>query len=451
MKTLLLNPPPEEIIEPGDAPPYPHIGLGYIAGYLRSKKCQVDVLDAKLDRLNSLDVIGAIDDIKPDIIGLTAFTQEIVHVANIAQELKNRHPHCHIVIGGIHATVLPSETLKDFPVFDYAIFGEGEITLYELVKSLENNSPLNEVRGLGFRNKRDICINESRPWNSELDKLPFPAWDLFTEAKVYPVITTRGCPFRCIFCTRPYGSRIRERSPENVASEVEELVTIYKTKEVVFWDETFGVNKKRAMKIADLFIQENMRDRIRWDLHSRVDTVDYELLEKLKKAGCFHVGFGVESGNAKILEISMKGITLEKAQEAVKIAKTVGLSTSSYFILGLPYETKKTAWDTINFARKLNTNTVSIAIMIPFPKTEIANMVKNGEGGYKQISYDWNDFNKQTGAVIELDCMSRKMLVFFQILGYLMCYICNFRFRILYRLVKSRFKQVMVLVRNLFQ
>jgi anaerobic magnesium-protoporphyrin IX monomethyl ester cyclase len=437
------------VVEPYDATDYPHIGLGYCASYLRSKGLPITVLDAKLEKLSVLDTLERIDTIKPDIVGLTAYTQEITHVACLAHRIKKAYPSIRTVIGGIHATVLPLETLREFPSFDFVVFGEGEATLCELVKALENDQPLEVIKGLGFRRKDDIYINERREWNSKLDELPFPAWDLFPKAKVYPIITSRGCAFKCIFCTRPYGNKIRERSPENVVAEFKEVVTKHKAQNIVFRDETFGANKRRAIKIADMLIQENMSSYVEWNIHTRVNTVDYKLLERLKRAGCTSVGYGVESGNAEVLRMSKKGITLQQAEKAVKISKQLGLRTSSYFILGLPYETKKTAWETINFARKLNTDSVSIAIMIPFPKTEVAEMVAQGRGGYKQISYDWSDYNKQTGAVVELKGMSRRALVFFQIAGYLMCYLYNFHFRSFVGLVKSRFKQVLVLVRNL--
>ncbi len=451
VKTLLLNPPPEKVTEPYDAPDYPHIGLGYLTSYLRSKNCPIMVLDAKLEKISVLDTLEKISSIKPDIVGLTAYTQEIVHVAHLAKEIKDKLPRTYIVIGGIHATVLPLKTLQEFSSFDFIIFGEGEITLYELVEALRKNEPLDGIKGLGFRRKGQIHINERREWNLELDKLPFPAWDLFPRAELYPIITSRGCPFKCIFCTRPYGNKVRGRSPENVVAEFKELITKYKAKNIVFWDETFAVKRGRAMKIADMLIAEGIGDYVRWDMHSRVDVVDYDLLKRLKEAGMTHVGFGVESGNVEILKRSKKGITLKQAKNAVRSAKKLGLGTSSYFILGFPYETKKTAWDTINFARKLNTDSVSIAIMIPFPKTEIAEMVEKEEGGYKQISYNWSDYNKQTGAVVELKDMSRRTLVFFQVTGYLICYICNLRFGVLAKIIKSRFKQVLILVRNLFR
>ena len=451
IKTLLINPPPPKVVELEDAPSHPHIGLGYLASYLRSKNCAVEVLDAKLERLNVSDTLERISSIKPDIIGLTAYTQEIIHVANLAKKIKKRYPSIHTVIGGIHATVLPSQTLKEFSSFDFLVFGEGEVTLYELVDALKYDRPLDKIKGLGFRKEGKIYINQSREWNSELDNLPFPAWDLFPQAKHYPILTSRGCPFQCIFCTRPYGNKVRMRSPKNVVAEFRKVVRKYKPKEIMFCDETFGVDKKRAMTIANMLIEENLAGCIKWAMHSRVDVVDYELLKRLKKAGCFHVGFGVESGNPKILKMGKKGITLEQVRKAVKMAKKLGLKTESYFILGFPYETKKTAWDTINFARKLNTDTTAIAIMIPFPKTEIAGMVERGEGGYKQISYNWSDYNKQSGAVVELEGLSRRALCFFQLLGYFLCYVGNLHFVQFAKMIRPRFKQVLILAYNLFR
>jgi anaerobic magnesium-protoporphyrin IX monomethyl ester cyclase len=449
MKTLLLNAPPERIVEPYDAPDYPHLGLGYIAAYLRREGCPVLVLDAKLARMSISETLAKIQEIRPRLIGFTAFTQEIIHVASLAKEIKERWPEIIAVIGGVHATVLPRETLEEFPWFDYAVFGEGEITLHELIRALEDATPLEQVKGLGYRVDGKVQTTEARPWNTELDDLPFPAWDLFPRASEYPITTARGCPFGCIFCTRPYGSKVRARSPQSVFAEFKETVTQYQPKSIVFRDETFGANRRRAMEVLNLIIEAGLNRGIQLDMESRVDTVDEELLTKMKEAGCTGVGFGVESGNEEILRQSGKGITLRKAREAVALAKQVGLQTSSYFILGFPNETKKTAWDTINFARKLNTDSVSIGIMMPFPKTEVERMVSRGEGGYKRISFRWSDYNKQTGAVVELEGLSRQTLVRFQILGYLMFYVCNLRFGALTGLVKSRFSQVLRMGRNL--
>ena len=449
ISTLLLNPPPPKAAEAHDAPEYGHLGLAYVAAYLRSQGHPVSVIDAKLARLSVAATLERIGQMQPGLLGLTAYTQEITHVAWLAEQIKSRWPRIRIVLGGIHATVLPRETLEEFPWFDFLVFGEGEITLHELVEALNRSAPLDGIAGLAYRRNDTIHVGAPRAWNTELDDLPFPAWDLFPRTEHYSLSTARGCPFRCIFCTRPYGNQVRARSAGSVVREFQELVTKYGAKRITFRDETFGANRRRALEIADALIAERASERAEFYVHSRVDTVDEELLEKLKRAGCTIIGFGVESGNEAILQRSGKGITLDRARQSVAMAQRLGFRTASYFILGFPGETRRTAWDTIHFARQLNTDFVSIGIMMPFPKTEIAEMVRRGEGGYKRISYSWADYNKQTGAVVELESMGRRTLVLFQILGYLMCYVCNLRFGSLFRILRYRFAEVWRMGRNL--
>ncbi|MCU0914214.1 MAG: B12-binding domain-containing radical SAM protein [Planctomycetes bacterium] len=449
LNVLLLNPPPPRIAEAHDAPDYPHLGLAYLAAYLRSRDCPVAVIDAKLERTSVAEAIERIGRMQPDLLGLTAYTPEVVHVAALARQIKERWPHIRIVLGGIHATVLPRETLEEFPWFDFLVFGEGEVTLHELVQALETSAPLDGIKGLGYRTNDAIHLGEPRAWNTRLDDLPFPAWDLFPRTEHYSISTTRGCPFKCIFCTRPYGSQVRTRSAGSVVREFTELVTQHGAKRITFRDETFGANRRRALEIVDALLKEGVTEGVEFYVGSRVDTVDEELLRKLRQAGCTVIGFGVESGNEEILRKSGKGITLAQARSSVALARRLGFKTGSYFILGFPGETPRTAWDTINFARQLNTDSVSIGIMIPFPRTEIDEMIRRGEGGYRRVSYRWADYNKQTGAVVELESMSRRTLVLFQILGYLMCYGCNLRFGSLLRILRYRFAEVGHMARNL--
>jgi anaerobic magnesium-protoporphyrin IX monomethyl ester cyclase len=449
MRTLLVNPPPAQIVEAYDAPNYPHLGVAYLAAYLRSMRCSVSVLDAKMARMNIGDTVQMIDHAQPDLLGLTAYTPEIVHVASLAREVKKRCSRIRVVLGGTHASVLPRETLEEYPQFDAVIFGEGEITLHHLVEALNHSSPLEGIKGLAYRANGLIHLGEPRPWNTALDDLPFPAWDLFPPTEHYLISVARGCPFRCIFCTRPLGNQVRARSPKSVTDEFRDLVTRYGAKRITFTDETFGVNRRSTIEILDAIVDQGLSQGVRLDLHTRVDAVDEELLEKLKRAGCTAIGFGVESGNEEILRRSGKGITLHQVRKSVAMTKRLGIRTKSYFILGFPNETKRTAWDTINFARKLNTDSVSIGIMMPFPKTGIGEMIRRGEGGYRRLSTDWADYNKQTGAVVELERLGRRTLVLFQILGYLMCYLCNMRFRTFVGLARSRYRQVLRIGYNL--
>lgn len=449
MRTVFLCPPPEEVREPYDLPTYPHIGLGYLAAYLLSRGQQVQVIDAKLERLNLEETLTRLLASDPDMLGLTAFTPEIDHVARLAARVKAERPDVFTVIGGVHATALPRETLEEFPAFDALIFGEGEFACHELLTALERGEGLDGIPGLAFRREGQVVVNQPRPWITDLDALPFPAWGDLSNMTTYPIITARGCPFSCVFCMRPYGRQVRERSPENVVQEMELAMDRYGARAFYFWDETFGINKEKAHGLADMIIERGMAKQITWHMHTRVNVVDRPFLKKMKEAGCTSVAYGIESGNAEILKRVKKGITLEQAERAVPLAKEVGLRVNTYFILGHPHETWKTAWDTINFARKLNSTLVSIAIMIPFPKTEVAEMVAQGQGGYKQISYNWADYNKQTGSVVELESMGRRTLVMFQIAGYLLFYLGNLRFGTFFELFKARLGQISLLVRNL--
>ncbi len=427
MKITLVNPPPIKIIESHDAPPSPSLALGYIGAFLRSRGQDFDAVDAKFEKLNLADVEVRLQQQKPDVVGITAMTHEIIQASKVAEFVKVALPGALTVIGGAHATALPRETMEQFPHFDYLVFGEGEYTFYELISALQSNKDLTQVRGICYRLSNQINITEPRELNENLDGLPFPAWDKFPKANTYSIIATRGCPFRCNFCMRVLGDKVRARSPQNVVAEIQHDLEVLGAVMFNFNDETFGINKKYAYELLNLIIDKELNRTIKWCTQTRVDLADYELFRKMKDAGCFLLGFGVESGNEQILEASKKRISLAQATEAIKLAKNAGLKTGGYFIIGHPFETHKTARDTINFATKLNTSTVAFGIMVPYPGTEIYQMATSGQGGYKIISSSWNDFNKTIGNSLELKSLSRSELEKLELLGYLKFYLFNLR------------------------
>ena len=226
---------------------------------------------------------------------------------------------------------------------------------------------------------------------------------------------------------------------------------LFEAKDIVFRDESFGAHRQRAEKMLELIKERNLQRKIGWVAELRVDAVKYDLARKMKEAGCAGIGMGIESGNKDILKSTRKGITLEQAREAVSICKKVGLSTYGFFILGHPFETRKTAMDTINFAARLNTTHVSIGIMVPYPNTRVAEMAFKGEGGYKILSRNWADFNKQIGGALELENLSRRDLEKLQIVGYLKFYLCNFAFLRLFRMIRERRRQIFAMLKKLFR
>lgn len=428
MKIVLIDPPPKHRIEQHDVRGWPHLGLAYIAAYLRSKGISCVPVDAKYQRLGLDEVMARVLSASPDIVGITAMTHEIKQANEVAERVKKALPSATTVIGGAHATALPTRTLAEFPAFDVAVSGEGEITLLELANALEHGGSLAEVRGIAYRTGNGIHQNDTREFIQDLDALPFPAWDLYPRSERYPILTARGCPFGCNFCMRVMGNRVRKRSPESVIAELKDCVSTYSPGLIHFMDETLTLDRAHLDRLLDLMLEAGLQKKIRWDAQTRADLGDYELFRKMRFAGCEWLGIGVESGNESVLKASGKRITLNKAASAVGAAKRAGLKTDGYFIIGHPYETPKTAQDTINFAARLNPTRVTIGIMVPYPGTEIYEMATTGKGGYKLLSTDWDDFNKNIGDSLELDTLSRRQLERLQALGYLKFYLYNLRF-----------------------
>ena len=227
MRVLLVNPPPWRITEPYyDRPPYPRTGLAYLAGYLRFKGIEVGVLDCKFDRLSLEEGLARVREFSPDIVGLGAFTNEIIPAANFVREVKSRHPGIVTVIGSVHVSAIPEDTLREFPQFDYGVVGEGEETLYELLLGIRDRAVLSRTPGVCFLENGRFVYGGERPRIMDQNALPFPAWDLFRPAAEYILHTERGCPYACHFCMNPNGRIVRSRSPENVLAEIEWLTSI---------------------------------------------------------------------------------------------------------------------------------------------------------------------------------------------------------------------------------
>jgi radical SAM superfamily enzyme YgiQ (UPF0313 family) len=382
-------------------------------------------------------------------------THQIIHTANVSEKIKKMFPDTKIVIGGAHATIAPLETLSEFSVFDIAVIGEGERTLIEIVKTISDYGlepkMLSSIKGIAWRYENEIKINEPREQITDLDSLPFPNYDhIQRKIKIYPIFSSRGCPFNCIFCCRIHGNQLRVRSPTNVVKEIEYAIQKYKPILIDFADDQATFPRNRMLEICDLIINKNLNEKVKWTVLSRVTNVDYDLFKRMKEAGCINIDFGVESGNREILKIIKKGITIEDAKSAIYMAKKARIKTGSYFIIGHPFETIETAKQTITLAKELNTDTVSFGLMVPYPGTEVNEMMKKGFGNYKPISSSWDDFDKQIGNALELRNLSRKQLERLQIDAYLTFYVRNFRFLSLIRLVISQRKLVIKYLKKFF-
>ena len=447
MSIVLLNIPPAEIIERRyDKPNFPDPSLGAIFTYLRKNNIECKVIDSKLERLSLTGVIKRLKNIKPNVIGFTSFTHEIERAAYVANLIKERFTRTKLIIGGSHVNGLRGQVLEEFPVFDIAVFGEGEETFAELI--LNNFTGLESIHGISFKKGNEVIINRERAF-LQLDKLPPVEWSGFIKARYYPVFTSRGCAYRCIFCSRPFGPRVRYRSIDSVVEEVMQIKESYNPKIIYFWDENFCADKNRVFGLIEKIKKNSIAKKIKWFCQAHINNLDYTLLKFMKESGCVRLGIGIESGNGEVLKKIGKGTTKEKIIQVVGWLKKVRIPFEGHFLLGLPDDNWKSCKETIDFAVKLNPKFPVFGIVVPYPGTEIYTMAMKGEGGYKIIARRWQDYNKLIGKALELKELPRRKLELLQLYGYISVLFRNFRIFDVFRFIVQFNIDIFSYIKNL--
>ncbi len=370
---------------------FPPIGLSYIAAYLKQNGISVDLVDCTfLTQEKALERIRAS---KPKVIGIQSMFSMKAQSLKIAELLRE---DCEMMVaGGPLPTTNPDAFLQEF---DVAVNGEGERTMLDLVNATENGHDLSNVRGITYRDKDTGQIRRTPKRNliADLDTLPFPSRELFDNEsyKNYykkkfgytttAVMTSRGCPFECDFCSKPiFGNDFRTRTASNVADEVERVRSLGYER-IWFADDCFTLNRRRLIEICDELLR--LRLRIGWECLSRVDTLDSELVAKMKQAGCLRMFFGIESGNDSILRIMNKQITTKQAEDAVRLCKKGGVQAGAFFILGYPGENEQTVSDTIRFASSLPLDYLSFTLPYPIPGTPLFEKVRK-----EMFSDEWEE------------------------------------------------------------
>ncbi len=332
-----------------------------------------------------------------------------------AKIIKETNPGTKICGIGTLVSALPEEALADGD-FDFVARREPEITVLELVKLLSKNKgitakELSEVKGLSFQINGKIFHNNLRPFIENLDELPFPARDIYdknifvepqTNEPCAVIRNSRGCPFQCTFCTvgSYYGKKWRTRSIENISAEVKEVVEKYGIRNIMFLSDTFTANKEKVKELCWEIIENKWK--IRWVCNSRVNTIDSEMAELMKKAGCWLISFGVESGSERILQEINKNISKEDVMKAVKISRQAGIKSYMYYVLGFPGETKETIKETVDFALKVDSDYARFFFAVPFPGSELFNECRN-KGRLKLR--EWHKYNQA-----DCNCFKRDYL-----------------------------------------
>lgn len=388
MKIVLINPPLsiEEIYgKYSDLASFQQpIGLCSLASYLiKNGYKQVRIIDAPAIGLGISDIIKDIVKDKTDLVGIYSNTANYYIVSTLAFEIKKLGQSIKIVVGGPHASFLPRDILNEMQI-DYCVIGEGEETLHELVRHIENNSKeFKEIDGLAYKTDgNQIVINKPRNRIEDLDSLPFPAVQLLPSLSKYKlyllqykrlpymtIITARGCPFNCIFCETPYGKILRYHSPEYVVDYIEYLVKQFGIKELNFVDDTFTLDEKRVLEICSLIRKRNLD--VSWYAATRANIKEKNIFFEMKKSGCWICAIGSESGSPQVLNLIKKSISLDEVRSACELVLKAGLMLKIFFILGNPGETLETIDQTIRFAKSLKAHYPVFSLMTPFPGTEL--------------------------------------------------------------------------------
>ena len=353
----------------------PPLGLAYLAAVLRKEGYKVKIIDAMAERLDVGEVLKKIKDCF--LVGITATTPLFKRSLEYAKEIKKAFPEKFVILGGVHVTYRPAEGLKEA---DAVCIGEGEKTIVEVAERVESGRSLEGVRGIWWKKDKKIVKNLPREPIFDLDSLPFPAFDLlplnkysFMERRLeeFPMITSRGCPFSCLYCvsSKFFGRKYRSRSAENVVKEMSWLEDEFKAKHIAFSDDTFTLSKKRVESICKEIKKEGVD--LTWSCASRADTIDRELVRIMKGAGCTKIYFGVESASERILNFYRKKLDLKAVERAIRICKEEGIETVCSFIIGAPNESEDEMRRTLKLAMKLDPDYAQFSILTPYPGTEL--------------------------------------------------------------------------------
>lgn len=414
MDILLINPPwisKDQNIWHGIKGAMPPLGLLSIAAYAEREGFNVRILDLHVERWGIEEFRTWLRTVLPRCVGLTMMTATSIAANRVAVVVKEVHPDCLVIAGGVHAEAMPTECLKN-PAIDLVVRGDGEITLTRILRG----EPWETIKGLSFRRPQPgggflAVHNPPAEVIEDLDTLPMPAYHLVPMHRYFPslgaykrlpainMLMTRGCPGKCTFCNSAE-TKLRTRSAARVVEEIEHLRRTYGIREIQFYDDTFTVFKQNVSAFCRLMREKKLG--VSWTAFVRTDCFAEDLAREMKEAGCHQVMFGVESGDDEILRNIRKPIDRRKTEWAVKVAKRLGLEVRATFMLGNPGETVDTMRRTIDYAVELDPDLAIFNITTPYPGTQMFEWAKrNG----LLLTEDWGDY-ELSGAIMRLPTVS---------------------------------------------
>jgi len=382
----------------------PPLGLMYLASFLREKEkdVKIKIIDTRVECQKEGKIKEKIIEFKPDIVGISAITVEAKKMHSIAKEVKEVSRNIPVIVGGPHPTSYPEEVMTDENI-DYAVIREGEKTFLEIVRCLSSGKKPSRIKGIYMRENGKLIFTGEPDFIENLDELPFPAWDLvhpenyFKEFRFTPVghkipyigvITSRACPYRCIYCHNMFGKIPRLRSPLNVADEIEEITKRIGVNEVEVFDDIFNINEERVVNIFEEIMRRNLKLRFSFPNGLRSDRLSRKTLEVMRKGGTYYISFAIETGSPRLQKFIKKNLDLDKAKKAIEDAVSLGIFSNGFFMLGFPTETEEEMKMTVDFALNSPLHTAMFFIVIPHKGTELFNMCeKNDEREAQAFDY----------------------------------------------------------------
>ncbi len=382
--------------------PIEPLGILYIAGNLLKNKINTAILDCNLEGLSIDESVNEIKKIKPMAMGISCLTAEAYLVEELLKRIREAVPDIKIIMGNMHASYF-SDYFLSKNLSDYVVHGEGEEVMVDLVRDIkEKTNNIKNIRGVSYRNdENEIIITNEKNNVSDLDSLPFPAWNIiepnkyrhsfyynFNPSRTRMMITSRGCPIGCSFCVIHEGQKVRHHSPERVIDELEFLIKDYRTTHINFLDAMFLSKSSRTIKLCEMIISRNIK--IKWACEAHVNFINPEILRLMKRAGCETIYFGIESGDDNLLKNIGKKSNTEQIRKAITMTAQVGIKSVGFFMLGLPGETEELTKKTILFSVSLPLDMAIYSITVPYPGSQLFEDVKKRDDKFDQ--YDWDGF-----------------------------------------------------------
>ena len=415
---------------------WPPLNLAYIAALAEKLGHTVKIIDAEAENISLEKVTKEIETFKPDIIGMTATTPFFHIVVEHAKAFKQRFSNIPIVIGGAHITILQE---KDFSAcFDYAFIGEAEESWVKFLNHYEQGQDISDIKGIVYRKDGKVISTGVSDSVKDINSIPYPARHLLSREKYNigtlrgrknftTIMTTRGCPFQCIFCsTKVFGNQVRRRSVDSVIDEIKSVISNFDIRHFTFLDDTLTLDRNYILEICQAIKRENLK--ITFDGSTRANLIDEELVEIMANSGLIRISFGLETVDPEIRKIIKKEVPLASYEKANRITNKYGIETLNSVMLGLPGETVETVNKTLSFLRQAREiQQANFSIATPYPGTELYEMAKRGDHGLKLLTEDYSKYRRYGSAVMEVNELSAGKLLELQNDGFLSIYSAPWR------------------------